>query len=379
MDNKKNFDVYVFLSTFARNLIEVFIGTILYKSGFKLHDVMLFFVLQSIFSFILAFLFIQLSKRYSNRVVALISALSFGILQFTLGSINLSLGYIILVSFLYALYRRAYWISRRFYTFKIVGKKDVSKSYSILSIINQVGIMISSYVGALILDFVNIDILILISTFIFLLSVIFLKKMKFEHEKNDYKINIIDTIKSVPKSFIIHLGCYETQAVLKLLMPLYLFIYVKNTYSTIGIVNLIGYFATLIFVYVYAKKINGKRNYLTLSVILVVLINIFKVNTFGILLYIVSFIEGFVTKMYEQSFYKELLVMSKKYEYYNYNMLYEIVQNTFRTVLLIILFFFVKDLKLMIYITLAVILACVFVKLNIKDITVNNNVNWKRK
>ena len=377
MKNKKYFDLYVFFSTFSRNLIEVFIGTILFKSGFSLKEVILFVLLFNLFSFIIAFPCIWLSKKYSNRVLAIISALSFGLTQLILGSIKPVLWYIYLLAFLYSIYRRSYWVSRRYYTLKVIQKKDIAKDYSILSIINQIGILISSYAGALFLDFVSIDILILISVTLFLISIIFLTKLKFEHEKNDYKIEIIKTIRSVPKSFILHLGCFELQAVLKYLMPLYIFIYVKDTYSAIGLINLIVYLSTLIFTYLYAKIINDKKNYLKLSIMLFIVINILKVNTLGILLYIVSFVEGFISKTYEQSFYKEYLTMSKKYEYYNYNMLYEIVQNVFRTLLTLILFVFIDDLKIMIYVTLLVMSISLFVKLKTDSGLISQDVKWE--
>ena len=36
--NRKNFNIYVFLSTFARNLIELLIPIILYKFGYSLKE-----------------------------------------------------------------------------------------------------------------------------------------------------------------------------------------------------------------------------------------------------------------------------------------------------------------------------------------------------
>lgn len=37
-DNQKKFNLYVFLSTFSRNLIEVFIPLIIYKFGYSLKE-----------------------------------------------------------------------------------------------------------------------------------------------------------------------------------------------------------------------------------------------------------------------------------------------------------------------------------------------------
>ena len=45
--NQKKFNLYVFLSTFSRNLIEVFIPIILYKFGYSLKEVVFYFLIFS--------------------------------------------------------------------------------------------------------------------------------------------------------------------------------------------------------------------------------------------------------------------------------------------------------------------------------------------
>ena len=93
---------------------------------------------------------------------------------------------------------------------------------------------------------------------------------------------------------------------------------------------------------------------------------------------IVSFIEGLANKMYEQSFYKEHLNLSKKIEYHNYNLAYEMIQNAFRTFVVLILYIFIKDIKLMIYIVLLFISTSLMVnfKTNIKEKGEEYGNNW---
>ena len=47
--NRKKFELYVFLSTFSRNLIEVFIPVILYEFGFELRQVIFYFFISNVF------------------------------------------------------------------------------------------------------------------------------------------------------------------------------------------------------------------------------------------------------------------------------------------------------------------------------------------
>lgn len=149
---------------------------------------------------------------------------------------------------------------------------------------------------------------------------------------------------------------------MKLIFPLFLFLYVKDNFQTVGLLTLFTNLATILFAYFYGKKVNGKKNFLTLSLVLVVLVFFMKCNVTGILLVIVSFFEGIVGKMHEISMSKEFYALSKKFEYYNYNLAYEVIQNVSRTVMTLILLIFIKDLKMMIYVTLLVMLTGIFVK-----------------
>ena len=74
--------------------------------------------------------------------------------------------------------------------------------------------------------------------------------------------------------------------------------------------------------------------------------------------------------MYELSINKEFFVMSKRFEYTNYNLIYEITQNLFRSVVTLILLIIPGiNLKSMIYITLFFIIIGIFFKFkNVKKV-----------
>ena len=121
--------------------------------------------------------------------------------------------------------------------------------------------------------------------------------------------------------------------------------------------------ALLIFTFLFGKKLDkSKSNYLKIAILLTVAIYILKVNSIGFALFIVSFIEGFVSKMYELSINKEFYTLSKQFEYYNYNLMYEITQNLFRSILVFILYITNLDIRNMIYVSLAFVLFGIFLK-----------------
>ena len=161
--NQKNFNLYIFLSTFSRNLIETFIPIILYSYGYSLKEVIFYFLLTNVFSLILTYPFVSFSKKYNNRILAIIGATAFVVVQILLNFIDYNIFYLILIAFIYSIYRRGYWISRRYYNLKIIGKNKISSTYSFISILNQVGVVVSSYVGSLFLDFISIKTLTIIS------------------------------------------------------------------------------------------------------------------------------------------------------------------------------------------------------------------------
>lgn len=366
--NQKKFNLYVFLSTFSRNLIEVFIPIILYKFGFTLSEVIFYYLLVNLFLIILTYPSIIFTKKFSNRSLSIIGIFSFVIVQILLTDINKSIYYLIILSFFYSLYRIGYWLARRFYTLKVMPKDNVSKTYSFISIVNQVALIIASYIGSLLLDFMSIEILTGISIVLFLISLIPLYTLKFKSENSKEKLDFIGTIKRIPLSNLYLFGAYESVTVIKFFFSLYLFIYVKDNYQTIGIMNLLTNLATIAFVYFYGKKINNKKNYINLSIIFIVLVFLFKANITSYLLVLIAFLEGIATKMYELSISKEFYSLSKKFDYANYNLVYEIVLGVFRSFILVVCFLFIKDLKIMIYFSVILVFISIFIKFkDIKD------------
>ena len=314
-------------------------------------------------------------KKINNKVLSIIGIISFLCLQIMLNFMTNSIWYLIGIAFLFASYRRGYWIARRFYNLNVIKKEKIATTYSILSIINQIGVIVSGYFGALLLDLVSLKAVTVLAIILFFISIIPLWKIDCEKIKENNKIEFKKYIKQIPKSNLYLFGAYELLNIIKFLFPLYIYIYVKDTYQTIGVVNLISNLAIILFTYAYGKRLDtSKKNFLKLAIILTVAIYVFKANAASYGLFIVSFFEGIFTKMYEISINKEFLVMSKKFEYSNYNLIYEITQNLFRSIsTLIILIIPGLDLKSMIYITLGFILIGAFFKF--KHIE-NNKYNY---
>lgn len=354
MNNKniKKFDLYVFLSTFARNLIEIFIPLILYKNGYNIKEVIIYYFVANFFSLIISYPCLKFVQKMGYKALSIVGIIAFSIMQLMLKNISYSMTYLVTLSFMFALYRRGYWFPRRYYNLTVIGEKDISLSYTIICIINQLGVIIATYIGAILLDFINMELLTTISITLFIISIIPLNSLEIKKKEKDVKKELLKEIKKIPFKDFYFFGAYSIHDVTKFLFRLYLAVYVKDTYQTVGLFNLCTSLATLIFAYSYGKKINNKKNFLCLSTILLILIYILKVNSTTYWLILISFIEGLVTKMYEISMNNDFYKLSKKFDYEIYNFIYEITQNLSRTVMLFALLLIPLNLKAMIYITL---------------------------
>ena len=349
----KKFHLYVFLSTFARSIIEVFIPLLLYKFGYTLNEVIGYFAIYNFIELLICYPITKMAIKINNKVVAGIGFISFVFLQLVLNNMQKSLWYILILGFLYAFYRTGYWLSRRYYNMRTISKEHVSVSYSVVAILNQIAVLVSGYVGAVFLD-LNLTKFVTISAIIiYVLSFIplCLIKEKDDNDK-DIKIDIKKTLKLIGKRKIYLFGTYELINVLKFLFTLYIYIYVKETFKTVGFLNLVTNLSIMIFAYTFAKKIDKEDNKLPLIISLVVITFIFKLNITSAWMVLVCFIEGLVTKAYEVSINKEVYETRNKIEYNNYNLVYQMNVKVFRAILLGICLFLGTNLRAMIYIGL---------------------------
>ncbi len=365
VENQKKFNVYVFISTFARALIETFIPLLLFKFGYSLKEVVFYFLIYNFIELVISYPLVWIATKKGNKLLAILGFIGFVATQVTLNFMYKGLSYLILIGGFYAVYRAGYWLSRRYFNLKVIHKKNISSTYSIVTIVNQLALIFAGYIGALILDFVGTDVLTIIAVILYVISIIPLFMFKFEHDETntDVKIELFKTLKDVTLPNIYIFGSYEILNVIKFFFTLYLFIYVKDTYQTVGLFNLITNLSVMVFAFYYGKKTDGKKNYLKLSIILTCLVYIMKANVTSILLVIISLLEGIAIKMYEISMNKEMYSLSKKFEYNNYNLMYEILCKVFRSIVLVISYLFIDDLKVMIYISAGVMLLGIFVNM----------------
>ena len=81
MNSRVKYNVFLFISTFARTLIEVFISLFLFKNGFSINSILLFYFLTSVFSLFVSYIFAKIGEKVGYSIVMCIGVVSFVILQ----------------------------------------------------------------------------------------------------------------------------------------------------------------------------------------------------------------------------------------------------------------------------------------------------------
>ena len=71
MDNKvldkTKFNIFNFLSTFARSLIEIFIALYLFNNGFSINAIIIFYLFENFFSIFLSYIFVKIGKSFHGN------------------------------------------------------------------------------------------------------------------------------------------------------------------------------------------------------------------------------------------------------------------------------------------------------------------------
>lgn len=345
------FNIFNFISTFARSLVEIFVSLYLFKNGFSIHQLLLFFILENLFSIFLAYVYAIIGEKYNYSIPMFIGIISFAGLQLLLFHYVNSLTYIILISLLYASYRKGYWISRRFYITNIMPKKESSGPFSIVMVVGQLGSIIAGYIGSLLLDGLNMNYLIILSSILFIISVIPLITIKYE--KTSKKIELIKNLKKYDKRNFLAFSIYELNNLLEFIFPIYIAIYIKDTYTMAGTTNAISKISIIIFILIYGKLIK-KKNYFVLSTIIVIVMNILKLFTLSYTILVAYFLEGIVKKMQNQSLNKIYFENQNEINNTHHSLIYQIIESVVRVIVTLPLLF-VNDLSVMIIFVIGVI------------------------
>jgi len=363
MNNSKKFNITTFLTFFGKNMIEAFIPIILYKKGFSINNIMLYLMFQYISSIFVIWLIPMIDKYLKYRGLVIINTIFFIVAYTFLFYMNNSIFSLFLLALFHTIHGSIFWILRHIYTIQIYSNDNLSKNVGNILISMEFALLLSSYISAYILDRSNQLILIIISSIILMVGNILLLKINVKdfNSKMNFKI-----LKFLKVKNIIFFILEQFKVIAITLFPLYITIFLNVNYKFIGMFNVLIGISSIIFIFLFSRLINKrKKSYLLPIAIFYSLLWVLKINIkLKIIVLIIAFLEGIISKIYQTSTTRFLYSLGKHFNTIEYVTIIELLFGLIRFLIIVITVLFIKDLKLLLYICSFGLLLTGIVKFN---------------
>jgi len=278
MKNVKSYNLYMFVSTLTRNIIDIYSVVLLYQNGLSIHNVIGIFAITYFIGSYISTISIKIGNHIGFKYVLIFSSIITGISFYIINKSNDPY----LISLFLSLSIFTYHPIKHYYGINLLTQKDQIGNTIILTYIATI---LSSYFA---IKEVKIIYLIIISS-ISIIPSLFIKKEKKQ---------TITYPKSIPKSTLNFFILDQTKIVFLLLQPLYLYI-LSNKISYVGIFNIIITISSIIFIYKFANKKDIEKYYKYINILFTIIL-LLKLNIDNkIILLIIAFFEGIGIKTNE--------------------------------------------------------------------------------
>lgn len=358
MSNNIKYNLFLLVSMLSRNLVEVFSIALLYKLNYSIKEIFLYY---SVFFFVSIFVNIfavYLTNYIKSKYILIFSNILFCCSYYFLNNMNYNVKNLIIFALLSSVSSYTYHSIRHYFALKYTDNSN--KEIGNIAIFSFVGIILSSYLGPYLTDRYSLSITIIVMFILSLISVIFLLLIKDETIKE--KIVRVKINKSRFLFFVLEQG----KILFLLIQPLFLYLYVSKDFKYIGIFNLINSVASIIFVYLFVRKMNVKKWFKYFNLLLI-LVLILKLNIFNkYVLLIIAFFEGIFVKVYEIVSMKNLYQI-KTDNIKSYLVKVEVIFCFIRSIFMLIFYLFFEDIKVILYIMLVFMFFSSFCVKRIKE------------
>lgn len=260
------FEFSIWLHTFSRSLVSIFIPILLLKSGYSVNEVILFYFLYNVIDVPLNFLARWCVRKIGARNVVILGTLfsiGFFVCLFNISANNWAL--LIKLAVFAALYDTFYWVAHLYLFVKCSNKKnDVASDASGLSIARRLAGLMAPALGALVLILSNQDVLISVSIVLLSLSLLPLLRIKGIPDKPLRKQKSFRSFfKSwkITKDFL-SVGFFGIHSSVEgIIWPIFIFTYFESVES-VAILPIIASITSIIFTYFVGKTTKSKRSLL---------------------------------------------------------------------------------------------------------------------
>lgn len=258
------FEFSVWLFTFSRSMVAVFIPIFLLEIGYSIEEIILFYFIFNIFNVPLNFIARWMVRKFGAKMVVIVGSLFSAAFFVGLFSLDINNWFLlILIAFFAAIYDAFYWVSHLYLFMKCSHhKENISGDTSVLQITRRVAGILAPALGAAILIFFDKKALIFISIVISVLSVLPLLKIKDISDKPYRKQkNFKRFFKNwdIVKDYL-SVGFYNVHVTVEgVIWPLFIYLFFSNIRS-VAVLPVIVSLTTIIFMYFAGKITKEKRS-----------------------------------------------------------------------------------------------------------------------
>lgn len=362
MSNLKKYNIFTFVTTFAKLLIEVFIPLILYNMNFTIKEIILFLIIKHALCTIFLPITKLVIKKTSTTFLMIISSILFTLSYIYLNFLTKNLFKLLIFTTLLSMYLTFYWVGRHTYALSIIEDKKATDNVSLYTIFTILGGLFSTYIGSILIEKTSYLFLSIIVLFLMLISIIPLTKIKSKKETNEIKL--INIITSFPKRNYIFTFLDQLRFVLVTIFPLYIYLNINKSYKYIGIINIVSGLGSIIYIYILKKLMDkNKSDYLSSSLLYLAITYTLKLLTKNnIIFLIIVFFEGIFRSVVDLITLRNTYVYSKNYTRLNYTIFTEGINNIGRVIILTLFYITNISLKKIILICILGILINIFIK-----------------
>ena len=327
MKTIKKYNIYIFISTLTRNIIDIYSVVYLYQQNFSIKEIIFIYTLCYFLGYFISNISISIGNKIGYKYILILSSL---ITSMTFYIIH-TFSNLYLIAIFLSLSMFTYHPIRHLYGIKLLRhKKEIGNTLILIYIAS----LLSSYLA---IKDINI-------IFLIILSIVGIIPALFIDKNNEVIINCKHTISKQKLSFFLF---DQFKIIFILLEPLYLYI-IFNDVSYVGYFNIILTISSIICMYILSNKINLSKYYKYINILFTIIL-ILKINIYyKTLLLIIAILEGIGIKTNELVSTMNLYNIHYLDEGYIINC--ERIFSITRALILSIIYFVSFDLKIILYI-----------------------------
>ena len=362
MSNIKKYNIFIMLSTIARNIVEVFSSVLLYKMGYTLKEILLFFTILYFIGGIISVIVIYFTKYINAKYILILSSIIFSISFYYMSIMDKTINNLIIFSIIYGVGCYSYHSLRHYFAIKSIDK-DKKKNIGSILIFSNIGLIIAPLLVGYITKKLSLIVLAIIVIILSILAIIPLFRLDIKES------NIPIKYQKIEKNKLLFFILEQAKVINLSLQPLYLYLFINNKIEYVGIFNAIMGISSCLFIYFFVRKIDDNKyfKYLNMLFCLILLLKLNITNKYLILL--VGFFEGLGIKMFEIVSAENIYNIKKSTNIKGYLILVEIIFCLTRS-LLCLIGYFINDIRIILYLSIGLIFIISFIKRKeIKDVS----------